>query len=301
MIEVVRPGPLTTVQDLGRPGLAALGVGRSGAADRRSAALANRLVGNFDGAAVLETTFGGLVLRFRQVARVAVTGAPCPIRRNGRGEAMNAPFTVWPGTELALGTPSTGLRTYLAVRGGIGVEKILESRSTDLLAGLGPSPLREGDVLPVGHDMCGPLPAVEVAPVPDPAGFGLIVRVVSGPRDDWFGPEALRILSTATYEVTSESNRVGARLAGPPLPRSRGGELLSEGMVPGAIQVPPSGQPLVFLADHPVTGGYPVIGVVLTDDLPVMAQARPGQSVSFRLVPGSLRRHAANVPGAAAV
>ncbi|OXM61476.1 MULTISPECIES: biotin-dependent carboxyltransferase family protein [Amycolatopsis] len=288
MIEVVRPGPLTTVQDLGRPGLAALGVGRSGAADRRSAALANRLVGNLDGAAVLETTFGGLVLRFRQVARVVVTGAPCPIRRGSRGEAMNAPFTVWPGEELTLGAPTSGLRTYLAVRGGIGVDKVLESRSTDLLAGLGPAALSEGDVLPIGTDECGPLPSVEVAPVPDPAGFALTVRVMPGPRDDWFTPEALKTFSTATYEVTSESNRVGVRLTGPALERSREGELLSEGMVPGAIQVPPSGLPLVFLADHPVTGGYPVIGVVLTDDLPVMAQARPGQTVSFRLVPADL-------------
>lgn len=288
MIEVVRPGPLTTVQDLGRPGLAALGVGRSGAADRRSAALANRLVGNLDGAAVLETTFGGLALRFRQVARVVVTGAPCPVRRGGRGEAMNAPFTVWPGEELTLGAPSAGLRTYVAVRGGFGVDKVLESRSTDLLAGLGPAALNAGDVLPVGHDECGPPPSVEVAPVPDPAAFELTVRVMPGPREDWFTPEALRTFSTATYEVTSESNRVGVRLTGPPLTRSREGELLSEGMVPGAIQVPPSGLPLVFLADHPVTGGYPVIGVVLTDDLPVMAQARPGQTVSFRLVPAGL-------------
>jgi len=288
MIEVVRPGPLTTVQDLGRPGLAALGVGRSGAADRRSAALANRLVGNLDGAAVLETTFGGLVLKFHQVARVVVTGAPCPIRRGARGEAMNAPFTVWPGDELTLGMPSSGLRTYVAVRGGIGVEEVLESRSTDLLAGLGPAALREGDELPIGTDECGPLPSVEVAPVPDPAGFDLTVRVMPGPRDDWFTPEALRTFASATYAVTSESNRVGVRLTGPALERAREGELLSEGMVPGAIQVPPSGLPLVFLADHPVTGGYPVIGVVLTDDLPVMAQARPGQSVSFRLVPAEL-------------
>ncbi|GLY64826.1 biotin-dependent carboxyltransferase family protein [Amycolatopsis taiwanensis] len=301
MIEVVRPGPLTTVQDLGRPGLAALGVCGSGAADRWSAALANRLVGNLDGAAVLETTFGGLVLRFRRAARVVVTGAPCPIRRDGAGQAMNAPFTVWPGAELTLGTPSTGLRTYLAVRGGIGVDKVLDSRSTDLLTGLGPAVLSKGDVLPIGRDECGPPPAVAVAPVPGPAGTALIVRVIPGPRDDWFTGKALRTLSTATYEVTSESNRVGVRLAGPPLTRSRTGELLSEGMVPGAIQVPPSGLPLVFLADHPVTGGYPVIGVVLSGDLPVLAQARPGQPVSFRLVPRSLPRHATDVPWAAAV
>jgi biotin-dependent carboxylase-like uncharacterized protein len=282
-IEVVRPGLLTTVQDLGRPGMAALGVTPSGAADRRSASLANRLVGNPDDAACLEITFGGLVLRFGHRTRVAVTGAPCPITRDGRGEAMNAPFTVAPGEELTIGAPSTGLRTYLSVRGGIGVPPTLGSRATDLLSGLGPPALSVGDILPVGGATCGPLPTITVAPVADPSGAELSVRVLAGPREDWFTPDALRTLGASRYTVMSDSNRVGVRLDGPPLARSRDDELPSEGMVAGAIQVPPSGLPVLFLADHPVTGGYPVIGVVVTDDLPVIAQARPGQTISFRV------------------
>jgi biotin-dependent carboxylase-like uncharacterized protein len=282
-IEVVRPGLLTTVQDLGRPGLAALGVSPSGAADRRSASLANRLVGNPDDAACLEITFGGLALRFGHRTRVAVTGAPCPMTRNGRGEAMNAPFTITPGEELALGAPSTGLRTYLSVRGGIGVPPTLGSRATDLLSGLGPPVLSAGDLLPVGGATCGPLPTITVAPVADPSGAELSVRVLAGPRADWFTPDALRTLAGSRYTVLSDSNRVGVRLDGPPLARACHDELPSEGMVVGAIQVPPSGLPVLFLADHPVTGGYPVIGVVVTDDLPVIAQARPGQTISFRV------------------
>jgi biotin-dependent carboxylase-like uncharacterized protein len=283
MIEVLRPGPLTTVQDFGRPGLAALGVGASGAADRRSASLANRLVGNPDNAACLEATLGGLALRFRHRARVVVTGAPCPITRGGRGEAMNAPFTIEPGEEFVLKAPSAGLRTYVAVRGGIGVEPTLDSRSRDLLSGLGPPALAPGDLLPIGGAICGSLPSISVAPVADPPRFDLRVRILSGPRDDWFTPDALRTLTRGRYVVSSESNRVGLRLDGPPLAWARDEELPSEGMVPGAIQVPPAGLPVLFLADHPVTGGYPVIAVVVTDDLPLAAQARPGQAITFHI------------------
>jgi biotin-dependent carboxylase-like uncharacterized protein len=292
-IDVLRPGPLTTVQDLGRPGMAALGVGPSGAADRRSATLANRLVGNPEGAACLESTFGGLALRFHRAATVAVTGAPCPITRNLRSrlvrEAMNASFTVGADEELVFGPPSSGLRTYLAVRGGIAVPPTLDSRATDVLSGLGPPALSTGDSLPIGGEICGPLPPVQVAPVRDPARELAVVRVLLGPREDWFTPEALSTLANARYEVTSESNRIGLRLDGPQLGRACHDELPSEGMVAGAIQVPPSGLPVVFLADHPVTGGYPVIAVVLAEDLPVVAQARPGQAVVFRVVNGAGR------------
>jgi biotin-dependent carboxylase-like uncharacterized protein len=213
---------------------------------------------------------------------VAVTGAPCPL---DRAAAMNAPFTVPAGGTLTVGAPASGVRTYVAVRGGIAVPPTLGSRSTDVLSGLGPRPLSPGDVLPVGTDHSGPPPPVEVAPVNPPAGGELVVRVTPGPRADWCTPAALRTLRTARFTVTADSNRVGVRLAGPPLARARHEELPSEGMVPGAIQVPPSGQPVVFLADHPVTGGYPVVGVVRTADLPVLAQARPGQRVRFDLQP----------------
>ncbi|WP_027940805.1 biotin-dependent carboxyltransferase family protein [Amycolatopsis taiwanensis] len=283
-LEVLRPGPLTTVQDLGRPGLGALGVSRSGAADERSLKLANRLVGNHEGAACLEVTFGGLALKARLATWIAVTGAVCSLRRNGRAEGMNAHLRVEPGDEIVLDPPSAGLRSYLAVRGGIGVAPELGSRSTDLLSGIGPSAVAAGDLLPVGRDIAGPLPAIDVAPVAAPSRAPLTVRVRLGPRADWFTPDALRTFTEAEYVVTPHSNRVGVRLDGPPLARARTGELVSEGMVPGAVQVPPSGKPVLFLADHPVTGGYPVIGVVLARDLPVAGQAAPGQAVSFRAV-----------------
>ncbi|NKQ54823.1 biotin-dependent carboxyltransferase family protein [Amycolatopsis sp. K13G38] len=281
MIEVLRPGPLTTIQDLGRPGLAALGVGPSGAADRRSAALANRLVGNLDTAACLETTYGGLSVRFAARARVAVTGAPCPITRGTRGEAMNAPFTVVAGETVTLGPPSAGVRSYLAVRGGIGVEPILGSRSTDVLSGVGPTAPAAGTRLPIGTDL-GSWSTVDVAPVAGPPRGELELRILPGPRDDWFAPEALTRLVSERYTVSAESNRVGARLDGPALTWAREEELPSEGTVVGAIQVPPSGLPVIFLADHPVTGGYPVIGVLVTADVPVAAQAVPGQRIRFR-------------------
>ncbi|WP_157246330.1 biotin-dependent carboxyltransferase family protein [Nonomuraea typhae] len=280
MIDVLRPGPYTTVQDLGRPGFAHLGVPRSGAADLPSLRLANRLVGNPEGAAGLELTFGGAHLAFRTGAWVAVTGASCPV--SGAGAAgMGAPFWVPAGAGLRFGTPATGLRTYLAVRGGIAVEPVLGSRSTDSLSGLGPEVLRAGTLLPVGPAHGQPEITVDVAPS-RPVG-GAVLRVVPGPRTDWFVPGALRELCGRPYEVSQDSNRVGVRLRGPKLERARDGELPSEGMVAGAIQVPPSGQPIVFLADHPPTGGYPVIGVVRAADLPVAAQLRPGGDVRFTL------------------
>ncbi|MCT2587870.1 5-oxoprolinase subunit C family protein [Actinophytocola gossypii] len=283
-IEVVRCGPLATVQDRGRPGFGSMGVGRSGAADAGAAALANRLVGNAEHAAVLELTLGGATLVFRAATLVAVTGAPCPLDRDGRAEAPNAPFTVPAGGRLTIGAPEVGLRGYVAVRGGVAVPPVLGSRATDVLAGLGPDALSPGTVLPVGTDHDGPPPAVEVAPVPALESGDLEVRVVPGPRADWFTPDALDTLRRGRYVVTADSNRVGLRLDGPALARARDGELPSEGMVAGAIQVPPSGQPVLFLADHPVTGGYPVIGVVHTRDLGILAQARPGQAVTFRVV-----------------
>ncbi|WP_119727825.1 5-oxoprolinase subunit C family protein [Thermomonospora amylolytica] len=282
MIEVVRPGPLTTVQDLGRPGHAHLGVPCSGAADRPSLCLANRLVGNPEDAACLEMTFGGAVLRFHRSAWVAATGAPAPLRVNGRPAAMNAPCHVPAGTRLEVGVPEAGVRTYLAVRGGLAVDPVLGSRSTDLLSGLGPAPLTRGDRLPVG-DAPGDAPIlVDQAPVPPLPGEP-VLRILPGPRDDWFAPDALRTLTAEPYEVTAESNRVGIRLAGRPLQRARDGELPSEGMVTGALQVPPNGLPIVFLTDHPTTGGYPVIAVLSSADLPTAAQLRPGQKVRFRL------------------
>ncbi|KAA9380897.1 biotin-dependent carboxyltransferase family protein [Microbispora cellulosiformans] len=282
-VEVLAPGPYATVQDLGRPGYAHLGVPRSGAADPPSLRLANRLVGNAETAAGIELTLGGAALRFTAGAWVAVTGAPCPVEAAGRAAGTDAPLWVPPGGVLRVGVPRRGLRTYVAVRDGIGVERMLGSRSTDSLSGIGPPPLRAGTTLPVGAGAVAAAILADFA-APPPLPRRPVVRVLPGPRDDWFVPEALTALCAAAYEVTADSNRVGARLRGAPLERARAGELASEGMPLGAVQVPPGGQPIVFLADHPPTGGYPVVGVVAAADLPLVAQARPGDLLRFRLV-----------------
>ncbi|MFD5540211.1 biotin-dependent carboxyltransferase family protein [Streptomyces sp. NPDC127079] len=276
---VVRAGALTTVQDRGRPGYAHLGVPRSGALDAPAAALANRLVGNRAEAAVLETTLSGCALRARSAVVVAVAGAPCPVAVGGRPAAWGAPVVVPAGELLEVGAALSGVRSYVAVSGGIAVDPVLGSRATDLLSGLGPAPLADGTVLPVGT-AAGPYARVDVVPQPSPPAE-LVLRVTPGPRADWFTPEAARVFTTRAYRVSSASNRIGLRTEGPALERARPGELPSEGMVLGAVQVPPDGRPVVFLADHPTTGGYPVIAVVRTADLPAAAQAVPGTPVRF--------------------
>ena len=280
MLTVLASGPLTTVQDRGRPGWASIGVTRSGAADRQAAALANRLVGNDAAAAVLEVTVGGLQVRAGRTLLVAVSGAPAPVTVDGRAAPFDAPLTLRPGQVLGLGNPAVGLRSYLAVRGGIGVPPVLGSRSTDTLSGLGPAPLRPGDVLPVGA-LAADEPVVDVAPVRAPSSRP-VLRVLPGPRRDWLAPAAWTALTAEDWTVSPDSDRVGLRLAGPRLDRARTDELPSEGLVPGAVQVPPDGAPVLFLVDHPVTGGYPVLAVVTTDDLPAAAQLRPGDRVRFR-------------------
>jgi biotin-dependent carboxylase-like uncharacterized protein len=276
-VTIVDAGPLTTVQDLGRSGQAAWGIGRSGACDRASAALANRLVGNRPGAAVLEVTLGGLALRAESNVVAVTTGARCP------GSPHNAPAMLRAGTEMSLGRPESGLRTYLAIRGGIDVAEVLGSRSTDLLGQLGPDVVSAGHRLAIGEPE-NPMPGVDLAPVPDPPSGKAVVRIVPGPRRDWFSGDSWPRLLGQDYEVSADSNRVGVRLSGTPVVRERDDELPSEGMVRGAVQIPASGTPVVFLADHPVTGGYPVIGYVLDDDVDQCAQLRPGQLLRF--VPG---------------
>lgn len=269
-LEVREVGPLVTVQDRGRFGHAHLGVPRAGALDAPAAALANRLVGNDPDAAVLEVLLGGLVLRTDAGCWVAVTGASGA----GRAEWLAT------GAELRVGPPASGLRSYVAVAGGIAVEPVLGSRSTDTLAWVGPPRVEPGTVLPVGPAAGEPRPLDTPRP-PRPGAL----RVVPGPRDDWFAEDALDVLCATAWAVGAESNRVGLRLEGPALRRTREGELASEGMVLGAVQVPPNGQPVVFLADHPPTGGYPVIGVVEADDLWQCAQLRPGETVRFTRLP----------------
>jgi biotin-dependent carboxylase-like uncharacterized protein len=291
MIEVLASGPLATVQDLGRPGLGHLGVGTSGAADRASLKLANRLVGNGEGAAGIEATLGHLKIRAMDATTVACTGAACPIRVGTRAGGMFEVIKMAAGDVLEIGAPTVGLRTYVAVRGGIAVPAVLGARCTDMLSGLGPPPLAAGTFLPIGPAPQGE-PAVGVTSNPHARVAGELavaresgvageLRVVRGPRDDWFTDDALRVLFTNAYTVSARSNRVGMRMQGPVLARRHDAELSSEGTVSGALQVPPDGQPILFLADHPVTGGYPVIAVVIDDDLPLAAQTRPGEQLRF--------------------
>ncbi|MCQ4083566.1 biotin-dependent carboxyltransferase family protein [Streptomyces sp. RB6PN25] len=299
-VDVVRAGALTTVQDLGRRGHRHLGVPRAGALDLPAHRLANRLVGNPDHAATLETTLAGLAVRAGCALTAAVTGAPCPVRVDGRPAAWGAPVRVERGAVLELGAATHGVRSYVAFDGGVGVAPVLGSRSRDLLSGLGPAPLREGDTLPLGRP-CGPAAAVDTVASPG-VPRELVLPVVPGPRDDWFAKDALRTLAIGAYRVAPASNRIGLRTEGPALPRARSGELPSEGMVLGAVQVPPDGRPVVFLADHPTTGGYPVIGVVPEDRLAAAAQARPGTPVRFvPLRRGAVAQPVRTVPGAGAV
>ena len=328
VIEVIRPGPLATIQDLGRAGHGHLGVPASGAADTDSLRLANRLAGNPDSAAGIEFTLGRARLRFLADSVVAVTGAPARLTvsrgasehsasehgssedgtsehgAGGHGEpaSFGAPFLVSAGSVLRVGSPAAGLRSYLAVGGGIDVPAVLGSRSSDLLSGLGPAPLRAGDLLQAGTRQSAArlswpgrpgqpghpgYPSYPGQPLPGtrlpPSAGAALLRVTAGPRDDWFTADALRLLADAPYTVTAASNRTGLRLDGAALPRARGDELPSEGMVTGSLQVPPDGMPILLLADHPVTGGYPVIAVVRSADIGLAAQLRPGQLVRFAL------------------
>jgi biotin-dependent carboxylase-like uncharacterized protein len=296
---VVRPGPLATVQDLGRPGYGHLGVSRSGAADPESLVRANELVGNPPGAAGIELTLGRGAFRFPGGAVVAVAGAAAALTvigapgQEGQAAAFGRALTVPAGAELRVGGPVTGLRTYLAVGGGLAVPAELGSRSSDLLARLGPAPLRAGDSLPVAviHSVrrtaAGPGPPGDDDAGRDEAGSGtgpaglVTLRVRAGPREDWFTGGALDVLCGAEYTVTPASDRTGLRLDGPALARARAGELPSEGMVTGALQVPPDGRPILLLADHGVTGGYPVLAVVVSEDIGRAAQLRPGRPVRF--------------------
>lgn len=275
-LEVLRADGLVTVQDAGRPGLAHLGVPRAGWLDAPAARFANRLVGNAGGEAVLEVALAGLDVRLDADRWVAVTGAGCAVTVDGAVRAHGRAEWLPAGAVLGVGPAVTGARSYVAVAGGVTVEPVLGSRSTDTLAWVGPPRVVAGAVLPVGVPRGAPA-AVDVPPVVRRGPL----RVDPGPRADWFAPDALARLCAASYVVTAASNRVGLRLAGPGVVRERHEELASEGVVLGAVQVPPDGQPVVFLADHPTTGGYPVLAVVRAGDLAACAQLRPGDVVRF--------------------
>lgn len=277
-------GPLALLQDTGRPGHAHLGVSASGAADAAAAARANALVGNPSDAPLIEAVWGGLALEAIGDQVLAVTGADLTLFAAGThpsGEynpLVEQPFVLPDGHVLVLGEPATGLRSYVAVRGGIDAPRTLGSAATDLLSGVGPPPLRPRDELGVADRAAGALGAAAAASGPT-GEVTLALRL--GPRDDWFTPDAVAALFAQRWTVTPASNRVGVRLAGEPLVRAREGELTSEPTVAGAVQVPADGRPVVFGRDHPVTGGYPVIGVVDAAGLDSLAQVRPGGTVRF--------------------
>ena len=283
VLRVVAPGPNATIQDLGRPGWFSAGVGVSGAADTVSLRLANRLVGNTDDAAGIECVLGGLHLLTLAPVTLAVTGAPAPITVDATPVAHSSVLHLQAGEHLRLGLAQAGMRVYVGVRGGVAVEPVLGSRSRDTMAGIGPDPLQAGSELPIGPPPEAP-PDVDVGPIRPITTEPVTARVAMGPRDDWFSRPA--DLFVGHWVVSDRLDRVGVRLdrpiGAPPLTRVNHDELPTEGMPLGAIQVPPSGEPVVFLADHPITGGYPVIGVVLAEDVPLLAQARPGQHLVFR-------------------
>ncbi|WP_271982787.1 urea amidolyase family protein [Pseudoclavibacter terrae] len=291
-LEVLSPGLQTLFQDLGRDGYASMGVSASGALDAPAHRQANRLVGNSPGEPTLEVAYGGLRLRAHGPQVVAIAGAGVEVTVDGalpRTVPFGAAFALDDGDELQLGSPTAGVRSYLAVRGGFDAKPVLESLATDLLAGLGPDPLATGDVLGV-RDPAAPLaPVTSVADemhqdLPAAGGDSIELRIVLGPRDDWFSAEEITRFTSQEWRVTPQSNRVGVRLEGDALTRAKSGELPSEGCVSGALQMPPSGQPVLFLADHPLTGGYPVLGAVITDDLPLAGQLPVGATVRFRIV-----------------
>ncbi len=280
-LEVVATGPLALIQDLGRPGYAHLGVPPSGALDVPALKLANRLVGNAEDTAGVECLFGGLRVRAKASCTVAVTGPAVPVQVDGRAVGSHAPIHLATDQTLTIGAPVTGLRCYLAVSGGIAVEPELGSRSRDVLSEIGPAPLREGDILRLG-DPSG-IPCGADVLLPSATVAELVVPVDPGPRDDWF--EGLESGLAKPWTVTAVSNRVGLRLDGAPLERKgeyAEAELPSEGLLTGAVQVPPNGLPVVFLADHPTTGGYPVAAVVRQASLAALAQARPGTLLRFQ-------------------
>lgn len=299
-LEIITTGLQTLVQDLGRPGYADLGVSHSGVADRAAARQANRLVGNDSEAAVLEVLMGGLTIQAHGHHVLALTGTDTPAQiwapetapTGSRQAPVNAAFALFDGEHLHLPTPEAGLRTYLAVRGGLEATDQLGSRATDTLSGIGPESVREGAVLAVNKPQ-HPLAATGTAEpavhptLPRVDGPATVLRVLPGPRDDWFGPAGLEQLTGQPWRVSDDSNRIGVRFElpedGAALQRVQDAELPSEPAVTGALQVPPSGLPVLFLADHPVTGGYPVIGVVAEDDLDLAAQLPPGATVRFQI------------------
>jgi len=297
-IEVLRPGLVTTVQDLGRCGHAAQGIGRSGALDADALRLANALLGNAATAAGLEITLQGPTLRFHACAGFALCGANFDAHLDGRPIQAWTALQAAAGSVLELGRASAGCRAWLALGGGIDLPPVLGSRGTDLNTGLGPLPraLRRGDVLPLGQAaaVTRALPAswsLDPRPWFRPVDQEPI-RLLAGRDYGHLEPASLHALLHAEFRVAAASNRVGLRLDGPTLQFTQTLECVSEGCVPGVMQLPGGGQPIVLLGEHPVSGGYPRIAQVAAVDLPRLAQARPGDALRFRLIDLDTATHA---------
>lgn len=288
-LAVVDPGLLTTVQDLGRFGYQRVGVPPSGPMDRAAFLVANRLVGNADGAAALECTLKGPRLEVRQSAIVAVTGAPMGFTVNGQEAPAWTAVRVQPGDVLGFQMASAGCRAYLAVAGGIDVPLALGSRATYLrgrLGGLGGRALQKGDALSAGTPAPGSgREGRTVPPARRPAyPAERECRVILGPQDDRFTPEGIQAFLEGPYDVTPQADRMGYRLKGPVITHARGHDIVSDGIPLGGIQVPGEGQPIVLLVDRQTTGGYTKIATVIGVDIGVIGQTRPGQRVRFRQV-----------------
>jgi len=286
---VADPGLLTTVQDLGRLGHQRVGIPQSGPMDRAAFVIANRLVGNDDGAAALECTIKGPRLEVRQAAVVAVAGAPMGFTVNGQEAPPWTAVGVRPGDVLGFHMASAGCRAYLAVAGGIDVPLVLGSRATYLrgrLGGLGGRALQKGDALPVGVPAGGPLHGGRTVPAALRPAYPAEreCRVILGPQDDRFTPDGIRAFFEGPYDVTPQADRMGYRLKGPTITHARGHDIVSDGIPLGGIQVPGEGQPIVLLADRQTTGGYTKIATVIGVDIGAIGQTRPGQRIRFRQV-----------------
>jgi len=284
MIRVIKPGLLTTVQDLGRRGFAHLGVSPGGAADCVSFRIANLLAGNDSNAPALEITLLGPTLEFEVAATIAISGYGTSASSS---LPINEAFEVAAGTTVAVGPLSAGARAYLAVHGGLAIPEVMHSCSTFLpakIGGLQGRALRAGDELVIGKRMQGsprrlsPLLAARLRPHSGP------IRVTPSLQSDWFDQETLGRFHQQAFSVTDQSNRSGLRLAGGPILRTAGGELLTEGIALGAVQVPPDGQPIILFVDQQTTGGYPKIANVIAADLPRIGQLRPRDEVRFQPV-----------------
>jgi antagonist of KipI len=289
-IEVAKPGMLTTVQDLGRGDRVHLGISTSGAMDSLSLRLANLLVGNAENAAALELTLTGPTLHFSAAAVVAVAGADLTMLLDGKPCKPWASFQVEAGSRLSFGALHSGCRAYIAVAGGIAVPPVMGSRATFMrgeYGGLDGRALRNGDRLPIGESfrpsrgMAGR--RIHPSRIPDFAQPRPI-RFISGPQLDYFTAAAAAVFASSGYTVTPNSDRMGYRLEGQPLERTELRGMLSDFIIPGSIQVPPDGQPIILMADCQMTGGYPKIGVIASIDLPYAAQRKPGDSVHFQAI-----------------